>query len=74
MAQGFRDLTDKQCLDLVKQIESQCARLFWGNRFEFDSAGHALIRVLKDQTTYLRIFLEIIDKEKRRNTNDSREN
>ena len=65
MAQGFRDLTDKQCLDLVKQIESQCERLHWGNRFEFDSAGHALISALKDQTTHLRIYLEIIDKEKK---------
>ena len=70
----IRDLTDAQCLELAKKIESMCDRLAGGNRMGFDSAGHALINAVRNQAAHLRIVLEILDEEKRRNTNDSREN
>ncbi len=71
--QGLRELTDEQCIDLAKQIEHLCKQLYLGTRMPFNSAGYALIDALKIQATNLRIVLEIIYGEKRRNTND-REN
>lgn len=71
--EGYRDLTDEQCIELATQIFSLCSRLHRGNRMDFDSAGYALIAALRDQAFNLMSVLEIIHDEKWRNIND-REN
>ena len=63
--QKFQELTDRQCIDLARRIESLCDRLKLGNRLAFDSAGYALMYALAQQAANLRIVLEIIDAEKK---------